>query len=143
MQFTIQRINHGCPNAADRHSPVSNGNGASSVPSAEIYLTDVDVDHQHIQDRSTVRTSGIGAPTSRKPYAASFAVLRCQLRGRKATGDVDLVVMSAKQQVVTEKEVLNEAVSLDRPRKVRTQDAPRVWPLLPRLDPFNSDVAQP
>src|SRR5215469_12278271 len=51
--------------------------------------------------------------------------------------------MSAKHQVVTEKEVLNEGVSLDRPRKVRTQDAPRVRPLVPRLDLFNSYVAHP
>src|SRR5215475_7449157 len=51
--------------------------------------------------------------------------------------------MSAKHQVVSEKEILNEAVSLDRPRKVRTQDAPRVWPLLPWLDLLNSYVAHP
>src|SRR5215831_17537458 len=111
--------------------------------SAEFHLTDVDVDHQHIQDRSTVRASGIGAPTSRKPYAARFSVLRCELRSRKATGDVDLVVMSAQQQVVAEKEILNEAVSLDRPRKVRTQDAPRLSALLPWLGLLNSYVARP
>src|SRR5262245_60939 len=51
--------------------------------------------------------------------------------------------MSPKHQVVTEEEVLNEAVSLDRPGKVRTQDAPRVWSLLPWLDLFNSYVALP
>src|SRR5262245_17245942 len=51
--------------------------------------------------------------------------------------------MSAKHQIVTEKEVLNEAVGLYRPRKVRTQDAPRVRPLLPWLDLLNSYVAHP
>ena len=35
--------------------------------SAEIHLTDVNGDHQHIQDGSTVRAAGIGSPTSRKP----------------------------------------------------------------------------
>src|SRR5215831_5536510 len=51
--------------------------------------------------------------------------------------------MSAKHQVVSEKEILNEAMSLDRPRKVRTQDAPRLCPLLPWLDLLNSYVAHP
>jgi hypothetical protein len=65
------------------------------------------------------------------------------LRSRKTTGDVDLVVMSAKHQVVTEKEILNEAMSLDRPRKVRTQDAPRLSALLPWLCLLNSYVVRP
>src|SRR5262244_3990975 len=50
--------------------------------------------------------------------------------------------MSAKHQVVTEKEILNEAVSLDRPRKVCTQDAPRLSALLPWLGLLNSYVVR-
>src|SRR5262249_27393034 len=51
--------------------------------------------------------------------------------------------MSAKHQVVSEKEILNEAVSLDRPRKVPTQDTPRLSALLPWLGLLNSYLAHP
>jgi hypothetical protein len=61
---------------AARKQPDLSQDAASSIPSAETHVTDVNGDHQHIQDRSTVRTAGIGASTSREPNAVRFAVLR-------------------------------------------------------------------
>ena len=79
-----------------------NGSRKGCCLSAEIHVTEINGDHQHFQDRSTVRTSGIGASTRWEPYPVRFAVLRCQLRTHKATGH-SMVVMPAKHQVVTEK----------------------------------------
>ena len=55
------------------------------------------------------------------------------MRGGKSARDIHAVVMTAQHQVFAKKEVLNQAMRLDRPGKTRAQHAPRLGVFPPGL----------
>ena len=73
-------------------------------------LADVDRHHQHIQDRAPVGAARIGAPLAGQANAARLGIFEHQLRGGKAAGNIDAVVVAAELEFLVKEEFLNLAM---------------------------------
>src|SRR6476620_7933914 len=107
--------------------------------SGEVYVADVDRNHQRIEVGNAVRTAKIGAPFAGQAYAIGDDIVMNKLGGGKTAGDIDSIVMPAQQQVVTEEKILHPTMGSDRFGEFRPQHAPCLVLFHPRLDLINSD----
>src|ERR1700737_800609 len=99
----------------------------------EPHLAEIDCDHQHFRDRPTIGSARVGAPLGRQTYAVRHHIIRSQLRRFKTACDIHAIVMAAEPQILAEEKILNEAVRLDRTRKVCAQNPPRLRAFPPAL----------
>src|SRR5215813_5323870 len=116
---------------------------ARSCPRAALGESDVaDVDryHQHIQNRTPVGPTRIGATFARQAHAVGLGIFQHQLRGGEATGDVDIVVVAAELEFLVKEEILNLAMRPDRAGKIDTQHPPCLFPLFPGLSLLDADA---
>jgi hypothetical protein len=103
-------------------------------------VADVDRYHQHIQYRAPIGTARIGAPLARQANAIGLGIFQHKLRGWKAAGDIDAVVVAAELESLIKEEILNLAMRLYRARKIDTQHPPRLLPLLPGRGLLDAEV---
>src|SRR5215469_14985333 len=73
----------------------------------ETDLTDVDADHQHVQDRPAPRTTCVGAPLSSQMNAVRHDVVGSELRCREPACNIDPVIMAPQSKVTIKEEILN------------------------------------
>src|SRR3984885_4065336 len=99
----------------------------------EPHLTEIDCDHQHFHNRSTIRSARVGAPLGWQTYAVRHHIIRSQLRRFKTARDIHAIVMAAQPQILAEEKILHEVVRLDRTRKVGAQHAPHLCSFPPVL----------
>src|SRR5262245_53804899 len=92
--------------------------GSEADALCEPDVADVDRHHQHLENRLPLRTARVRAPFRWKPDAVRLHIVKRELRRGKSAGNVHAVVMPAKQEILTEEEVLYERVCLDRTREV-------------------------
>ena len=62
----------------------------------ECNVADVDGHHEHIQDRTPIGAACIRATLARQTHAVCLGIFEHELRGGKAAGDVDAVVVAAE-----------------------------------------------
>src|SRR6266404_4947342 len=101
---------------------------------SKVEVAEVDRNHQEIADGVHVRRAHVSTTARRKPQPADVYDLCNVLCGRKASGDVDVIIVAPQSVVVTEVEVLFGTMARDVIREPCTQPAPALVAFSPWID---------
>jgi hypothetical protein len=95
-------------------------------------ITKIERDQEKITNRFQMRAADVCSPLRGKAEPIGFDDVVYILRYRYSTGNLQLIIMPAKQEIVAEVEVLLPAVARDCVRESRAQASPTLSALLPR-----------